>query len=156
MIQSQIEAIIYEYSETVYRLAYSQTHSKSDADDIYQEVFLRYIKKRPNFENKTHEKAWFIRVTINCCKKMWSSAWFRKVVPITEDIPFIPEEYHDLHRQLEKLPKKYRIVMHLYYYEDMSSEEIASMLSLKPSTVRTQLTRGRNQLREILKGESLC
>lgn len=156
MVQRQTEAIVNEYSEMVYRLAYSQMHSKVDADDVYQEVFLRYIKKRPIFENKTHEKAWFIRVTINCCKKMWSSSWFKRIVPLTEDISFMPKEYQDLYRQLERLPRKYRMVIHLYYYEELSSEEIAQLLTLKPSTVRTQLTRGRKKLREILEGESLC
>ncbi len=75
-----IENVIKEYSNMVYRLAFSQTRNKSDADDIYQEVFFRYIKKNPKFETEIHRKAWFIRVTINCCKKMWLSSWFKKIV----------------------------------------------------------------------------
>ncbi|GAE90481.1 RNA polymerase sigma factor [Acetivibrio straminisolvens] len=73
-----VENVIRSYSNMVYRLAFSQTTNKSDADDIYQEVFLRYIRKRPQFETEEHRKAWFIRVTVNCCKKVWVSAWIRK------------------------------------------------------------------------------
>lgn len=77
-----IDEVIKEYSEMVYRLACSVSQSKTDADDIYQEVFLKYIVKKRIFETEEHRKAWFIRVTINFSKKFKSSAWMRKTVPL--------------------------------------------------------------------------
>lgn len=146
-----MENVIKTYSNMVYRLAFSQTRNKSDADDIYQEVFFRYIKEKPKFETEEHKKAWFLRVTINCCKKMWVSAWIRKIVPIDETIVFETPEEVNLHYELQKLPMKYRAVIHLFYYEDLSIEKISEILNQKPSTIRTQLTRARYKLKEILK-----
>lgn len=146
-----LETVIKAYSNMVYRLAFSQTRNKSSADDIYQEVFFRYIKKTPQFETENHRKAWLIRVTINCCKKMWTSSWRKKIVPLDETIVFETKEETNLHYELQKLPVKYRAVIHLFYYEDLSIEEISETLNQKPSTVRTQLTRARYKLKEILK-----
>lgn len=70
-----IDKIVADYSDLVYQLAYAQMRNKNDADDIYQEVFLRYIRKKPVLKNEEHEKAWFIRVTINCCRNLWSTAF---------------------------------------------------------------------------------
>ena len=141
------------YADLVYRLAFARTGTKYDADDVFQEVFLRYIKKQPVFGNEEHRKAWFIRVTINCSKKLWNSAWKRKVGPLTETIPFETKEDMDLSGELRRLPPKYREVIHLFYYEDMSLEEISQALNRKNSTVRTQLTRARALLRTVLKEE---
>ncbi|MDU5080493.1 sigma-70 family RNA polymerase sigma factor [uncultured Tissierella sp.] len=150
-IDESIDNIVNTYSNMVYRLAFSQTRNKSDADDIFQEVFLRYIKNKPNFETEEHRKAWLIRVTINCAKKLWASSWAKKTQPLDDEIAFETEEDNNLHYELKKLPIKYRTVIHLFYYEDLSIEEISHILKQKPSTVRTQLTRGRRKLKEILK-----
>lgn len=147
------ERVIRFYADLVYRLAFARTGTKYDADDVFQEVFLRYIKKQPVFGNEEHRKAWFIRVTINCSKKLWNSAWKRKVGPLTETIPFETKEDMDLSGELRRLPPKYREVIHLFYYEDMSLEEISQALNRKNSTVRTQLTRARALLRTVLKEE---
>ncbi len=146
-----MDNVIKAYSNMVYRLAFSQTRNKSDADDIYQEVFFRYIRKKPQFETEEHRKAWLIRVTVNCCKKMWISSWRKKIVPLDETIIFEMEEETNIHYELQKLPLKYRAVIHLFYYEDLSIEEISESLNQKPSTIRTQLTRARYKLKEILK-----
>lgn len=150
-----IESVIRKYSDMVYRLAFSQTRVKSDADDIFQEVFLRYIRKNPEFESEEHRKAWLIRVTINCCKKLWLSSWKRKIMPLEDTISFEMQEEADLYYALEKLPCKYRIVIHLFYYEDLSVQQISEVLNIKQSTIRGQLTRARTKLKENLKGE-LC
>jgi RNA polymerase sigma-70 factor (ECF subfamily) len=142
-----MENVIKVYSNMVYRLAFSHTRSKSYADDIYQEVFFRYIRKKPQFETEKHRKAWFIRVTINCCKKMWASSWIKKIVPLDEPIIFEMKEENNLHYELQKLPIKYRSLLHLFYYEDLSIEEISETLNRKPSTIRTQLTRARYKLK---------
>lgn len=123
-----LENVIKNYSNMVYKLAFSQTRNKYDADDIFQEVFLRYMSKKPTFHTEEHRKAWFIRVTINCCKKIWTSSWYKKTVPLDETIVFEMEEENYLHKELQKLPIKYRAVIHLFYYEDLSIEEISNIL----------------------------
>lgn len=130
------EKIIRLYSNTVYRLAFAKTRNKADADDIYQEVMMRYIRKKPHFESEEHRKAWFLRVTINCTKKLWSSAFRRYTEAFAEEMVFETKEENDLSDYLQKLPEKYRVVIHLFYYEDMSIEQISGLLSRNPSTVR--------------------
>ncbi len=107
------EKVIKYYADMVYRLAFARTGTKYDADEVFQEVFMRYIKKQPVFENEEHRKAWLIRVTINCSKKLWNSVWKRKVVPLAKTIPFETKEDIDLYNELQQLPKKYREVIHL-------------------------------------------
>jgi RNA polymerase sigma-70 factor (ECF subfamily) len=145
------EKVIKFYADMVYRLAFARTGTKYDADEVFQEVFIRYIKKQPIFENEEHRKAWLIRVTINCSQKLWNSIWRRKIVPWAETIPFEAKEDIDLYNELRQLPPKYREVIHLFYYEDMSLEEISQALNRKNSTVRTQLTRARALLKHMLK-----
>ncbi len=148
-----VEEVINEYSSTVYKLAYARTRNKSDAEDVFQEVFLRYIRKHRTFESKEHEKAWFIRVTINCCKDIWGSL-FRKHTQPLEECMVVSEidEVNQLEQFLLDLPEDYRIVIHLFYYEDMSTSQISKILHKKESTVRVQLTRGRRLLKEIIEG----
>lgn len=149
-----LRQVIEEYKFTVYRLAYSLVKDPYDADDIYQEVFLKYLKKKPVFHSKEHEKAWFMRVTVNACKNFWKSAWQSRVEGIGEQdfSAYQPqEESEGLIETVKMLPEKYRVVIHLFYYEELSVEEIGHVLKRKPSTVRTQLTRARSLLKEILK-----
>lgn len=149
----ETEASILRYSSMVYRLAFARTGSKADADDIYQEVFLRFIQADGKFESEEHKKAWLIRVTINCTKKLWASAWFRHTEGLNDEIVFETREDIGLWQELGRLPQKYRTVIHLFYYEELSIEQISAILRQKPSTVRTQLTRARYLLRDILKEE---
>ena len=152
LTREQMEAVVERYSGTVYKLAFSQTRSRSDADDVYQEVFLRYVRRRPDFESGEHEKAWFLRVTLNCCKKLWGAPWRRHDVPLEEDLPADAPERHYLMEELKKLPKKYGAVLHLFYWEDMTAEEIGRLLGLRPGSVRSRLSRGRELLRDQMKG----
>lgn len=149
--------MIDKYSDTVYRMAYSMLKNRYDADDIHQEVFIRYIRKKPKFENAEHEKAWFLRVTVNLCKNLWKTAWRQRVTDLGEDIienTEIPQEQDQesdgIIDIVKTLPQKYRIVIHLFYYEELSVEEISQILRMKPSTVRTQLTRARVKLKVLL------
>ena len=153
MDETTIEQLVQRYGGTVYRLAYAQTRSRHDADDIFQEVFLRVAQHRPVFDSDAHAKAWLLRVTLNCLKSHWRAAWRRHDVPLDERIPFPAPEERALDDALRQLAPKYRAAVHLYYYEGYSAEEIARMTGKKPSTIRTRLTRARAQLREILKGE---
>ena len=143
-----------KYSNMVYRLAYFYTNSKYDADDIYQDVFFKYLQNKKQFENEEHKKAWLIKVTINSCKKLWLSSWKRKITSLNDDeIKFEMEEDIGLYNEIKKLPKKYRAVLHLFYYEQYSIKDISKILNQKESTIRTWLTRARKLLKNQIKEE---
>lgn len=153
-----IDSVISLYSDMVYRLAFSHTGSKSDADDIFQEVFLKLIDCTTPFQSEEHRKAWLIRVTINCCNQLWRSAWRRRTVPLDH----LPEESEEtifpqesaLFCALQKLPAKDRDLIHLFYYEQLSVREITSILSQRESTIRSRLTRIRQKLKSILEEDN--
>lgn len=148
-----IENVIRHYSQTVYRLAFARVGNKYDADEVFQEVFLRYVRKNPKFNDEEHRKAWLIKVTVNCSKTLMSSMWYSKTQELDETLAIEDENDINLYYELQKLPVKYREVIHLYYYEDMSVEQIANVLERKNSTVRTQLTRARAMLKDFMKEE---
>ena len=140
------------YGTMVYRLAYAQLRSRHDADDVFQEVFLRYHRAAPPFESEEHRKAWLLRVTANCSKSLAASPWRKRSVPL-EVYSYSQPEDSGLDAALAQLPSKYRAVIHLYYYEGYGTEETARILGRKPSTVRAQLTRARHILARLLKEE---
>lgn len=148
-----INDILAKYSNMVYRLALSRTKNISDAEDILQEVFLRFINNRIEFENEEHRKAWLIRVTVNCSNKLLKSAWFRRTVPLEEELKFESKEKSDIYYAVLELPLKYRTVIHLFYYEDLSIAQISRILAVKESTIKSQLSRARQLLKVKLKGE---
>lgn len=154
MLQMTLEQVVRAYADTVYRLAYAQTRSPSDADDVFQDVFLRYAEKAPVFQSEEHRKAWLLRVTINRCKSHFRSNWLRRIVPMeAAACAAAPApEAHPLDEALARLPAKYRTVVHLYYYENYTAAEIGEVTGQTASTVRSQLTRARAMLRELLEG----
>ena len=142
-----------KYFNTVYRLALNQMKDKELAEDVTQDVFIKYINLEKDFESEEHVKAWLIRVTINMCKNIFNAAWFKKSAPLEEDIAY--EEKEDMshvYEAVQGLPKKYKAVIHLFYYEDMSITSIASCLGEKESTIKSQLHRAREILKKTLKG----
>lgn len=149
----QINDVLTRYSNMVYRLALSRTRNIADAEDILQEVFLRLIHKKPQFENEEHRKAWLIRVTVNCSSKLLTSAWFRRTVPLEEELKFQTREKSDVYYAVIELPLKYRTVIHLYHYEDMSISQISDVLAIKESTIKSLLLRARQMLKTKLKGD---
>lgn len=146
------DLIIEKYSSLIYRVALNQLRNRTDADDIFQEVFLRYFKKKHSFSSDEHEKAWFIRVTINLCKTYRTTAFarYRADFEECEDITFEFPEESLLHIAISGLPIKYSGVIHLFYFEGYQTDEIAKVLKVLPSTVRTRLSRGRKMLKESL------
>lgn len=147
-------SIIEKYFNLVYKLAVSQTGDIHNAEDITDEVFLKYMKCDKNFENEEHIKAWLIRVTINSSKSLFSSSWFKKTVPLEDTVPVeMPEDESEVYGAVLKLPQKYRAVIHLFYYEDYSTAQIAKALNTKETTVRSQLSRARDMLKNLLKGD---
>lgn len=152
-LQAETDRIVDTYSDMVYKLTYAQVRNKNDADDIYQEVFLRYVRKKPAFESTENEKAWFIRVTVNCCKNFWNTPFRKRTQSLEDNIVFQSEEESYLKPLVEQLPEAYRAVVHLFYYEDMAVSEISKVLGRKEATVRVQLMRSRKLLRDILEGD---
>ena len=147
-----IEIILEKYGTTIYNIAYYYAKNKYDADDILQNVCLKLYKRQPVFKSDEHEKAYIIRTAINTSKSHIKSSWFKRIIisdkeMLCYDTIEIDEE-KDLYYKLEKLPPKYRIVIHLFYYEDMSIEEIAKTLNKSKSAVKTQLHRARKLLKE--------
>lgn len=147
-----INSALEMYANTVYRLAFSRTKSSYDAEDILQEVFIKYIKSDIEFYSEEHRKAWIIKVTINCSKNLLTSAWFRRTTSLEDNIVVNIEEKSEVYKYILDLPNKYRTVIHLFYYEDMATANIAVVLNIKESTVRSQLHRARNILKEKMKG----
>ncbi len=163
MTKEYIQERIDLYSDMLYKIAYLQLKNSEDAKDIVQEVFYQYIKSEKEFESGEHEKAWLIKVTLNQCKKLWRSAWFRHTEGLPkQDLPsenrleaevIEKERRRDLAKEVWRLPRKYREVIHLFYFEEMSVKEICEATGRRTSTVTSQLTRGRELLKKRLKEE---
>ena len=147
------ETAMDRWGPTVYRMACALTHSRCDAEDIFQEVFLRYHRAAPAFQSEEHRKAWLLTVTANCAKSLLRSPWRRRTVPLEDVYTCASPEESAVEEALARLPAKYRAVIHLFYYEGYGTEEIARLLGRQPSTVRSQLTRARQRLAELLKEE---
>lgn len=157
----QIEYILQQYSKMMYQLAYARTKSEADAEDLLQEVFLQYLKSNVQFNSDEHCKAWLIRTTVNCSKNLLTSAWFRKTVLLNNPLEHSLESADgipgkgksEVFYAVLELPEKYRMVVHLFYYEDYSVAQISEILQKRESTVKTQLYRARELLKQKLKGE---
>ena len=149
---SELEEVMGRYQTMVFRLAYSYTRSRSDAQDVCQEVFLRYFCSRPPFPSEEHRRAWLLRVTVNRCKTHLTSWWVRRTVPLDDRIPMPEPEPQALDEALRQLAEKDRLVIHLFYYEECSTREIARLMRTTEGAIRTRLTRARQRLGDILKG----
>ena len=144
--------IIDIYGDKVLRLAYSYVHNMSDAEDILQDTLIQYIKAAPSFENDEHEKAWILRVAANISKNKIKYNNYRETDELMEEL--VAEDEEDLSfvwDAVKQLPEKYREVIHLFYEEGYSTAEIAKVLDRKEATVRSDLLRGREKLKIILK-----
>lgn len=152
MDREEAAHLVERYGTMVYRLAYARTGSREDAEDITQETFLRLVRAAPDFREEEHCKAWLLRVAANCAGDLHRSPWRRRVVPLEEAGKMsAPElESGDMGEVLLALPEDYRVVVHLYYYEEMSTEEIAHVLGKRKGSIRTRLSRARKRLRQIL------
>lgn len=138
-----------EYKNDVYRLALSFTKSPAEAEDVCQTVFLKLLEN-PNI-TKGKEKAWLMQVTVNRCKSLLRSAWYKKTAPIDETVEAPEVQSDSVLPAVMSLEPNYRVVVYLFYYEGYSTEEIARLLRISRSAVTTRLSRARALLREILK-----
>jgi len=147
-------SIVEKYFDTVYRLALSQAKDSHRADDILQEVFLRYMKVCKKMESEEHVKATLLRITVNYSNSFKNSAHNKRDTQLDEDIPYT-DKIND-GSVLEKvlaLPDKYRTVIHLYYYCGYSVNEISKITGNNPATVKTHMKRARNLLKIDLEEE---
>lgn len=153
----EMDSILDRYQDMVYGLALARTGSRTDADDVFQEVFLAYYQSGKVFRDEEHRKAWLLRTTINQSRRVTSSSWRQKTVPLSEreDVPvqFQEPEENEVWTALQSLAEDYRLPIYLFYFQELSTQEIAKILAIRPGAVRMRLTRGREQLREKLKGE---
>ena len=153
--QETVKAIE-RYSDTVRRLCVIHLKNDADTEDIFQTVFLKYVLSSVSFENDEHEKAWFIRVTINACKDLLRS-FFRGHTVSLDEVPEqpaeLPPDYRDVWDAVFSLPQNYRDVGYLQYFEDYTAPQISRILGKNVNTVYTLLTRSKRMLREKLGGE---
>ena len=151
MTQEQRTQVVERWGDMVYRLALARTASVPDAEDVFQEVFLRYFRHEERFHNDEYRKAWLIRCTVNRCKSLLASPWRRRIVPLeTAEEVGVEDDYREVYSAVLTLPRKYRAVIHLHYFEGLSVAEMAQTLNVPEGTVKSQLSRGRALLREIL------
>ncbi len=162
------EQVMKFYMPMVYRIAFARLGSPHEAEDITQEVFLKYFRADIQYNNEEHRKAWLIRCAINCTKTLVTSAWFRhrasdeglENMESMEENGDIPGSDGDIDRieqknavmsAVMKLPEKYRTVIHLFYFEDMSVAQISKATGIREATVKSQLSRARDMLKPMLK-----
>ncbi len=157
------------YTPTVYGIAFTRLRNAADAEDVAQDVFLRYFKADITYESEEHRKAWLIRCTLNRTNSFASSSQFRhrlenksydelaeNEIPSANTVETLAERSERKTAVLNAvmaLPPKYRTVIHLFCFEDMSTADIAKVLGIREPTVRSQLTRARERLKTLLKGE---
>lgn len=157
-MRSEKEAVraIEAYSDTVRRICMLHLKSYSDTEDIFQTVFLKYLTYRGDFQSDEHEKAWFIRVTVNACKDNLKS-FFRSRTISLEELKDVSSEVTESHGEVLSavlsLPQKYKDVVYLHYYEGYTAVEIGRILKKNENTVYTLLSRAKKILKEKLAGD---
>ena len=152
----ETEILMEKYKDHLFAVAFNICKNAADADDVVQDTFLQYHITDKQFENEQHIRAWLIRVAINKAKNINMSFWRRAKMPLEdymETLTFETPEAENLFEEVMKLPEKYRIVIHLFYYEDYSIREIAQIINATESNVKVRLTRGRRLLKQVLKEE---
>lgn len=147
------DELIAKYSDMVFRVAYARAQNIDDAQDITQDVFLKYIKANKRFNDEEHLKAWLLKVAVNTGNTFVKSAWTRHRAELNEaadEVKFMDEK-SEVYYAVKDLPEKYRVIIHLFYYEEMSIKDICKILKLGENAVKTRLHRARGLLKEKLK-----
>lgn len=161
MNQETFIHIFKTYHSLVFRVAFAEVKNHADAEDILQEVFFRYLRYQPELESSEHERAWMIRTTLNLCKDYFKNKWNSSTVGMDKvaesekvyfKLPYMEED--DTLWAVLELKERYRRPLYLFYYEDYSIKEIAQILHLSENTVKTNLRRGRQAVKELLDQEN--
>ena len=160
MTNEQYTNAVNLYGDSLFRIAYSICKNKQDAEDAVQNAYLKLYTSRVDFSSNEHMRNYLVKITVNYCKHNFIISWKQKLI-LTDN--FAGDEYYTmedkddhyiLYSAVMSLPYKYRIVLHLYYYEDYSVKEISAMISEKETTVQTRLMRARNKLKIMLQEEN--
>lgn len=156
--EQEVNSAIEAYADLVLRLCGVYLKNDADTEDIFQTVFLKYTLREAPFACAEHEKAWLIRVTVNACKDLLKSFFRSRTVPLGELPAYLPEMEPERYAVMEavwSLPRQYRDVIYLHYYEGCTAPEIARILGRNPNTVYTHLSRAKALLKESLGGVSI-
>lgn len=154
--ETEINAAVDEYADMIRRICMLHLKNYADTEDIFQTVFLKYALSSVEFENKEHEKSWLIRVTLNACKDLLKSFFRKRTVSIDQVIEQpapVPQDHRDVLEAVLSLPKKYKNVVYLYFYEGYTAPQISKILGKNVNTVYTLLTRSKKMLKTKLGGD---
>lgn len=149
---TDIESLFQQYKDDVYRLALSFTRNPQETEDVCQTVFLKLMESKVT---PGKERAWLMQVTVNQCRSLLRSSWWRRTGPLEECAQTWEPQENGVLQALMALPPKYRVVLYLHYYECLSSAEIGKLLRISQSAVTTRLSRGRQLLKDALKEEAV-
>ncbi len=157
----QFERLYAQYADDVLRMAYFYLADRHKAEDVCQDVFVKLYMHGELIE-PGKEKAWLLRVTVNCCRDLWRGAWLKRVVLGSPALDIIPaqddierrEEKAEIMRAVHKLPAQFRETILLHYYQGLGIAEIAEMLGLPEGTISSRLSRARRKLEVLLKEEA--
>ncbi|MCI8358389.1 MAG: sigma-70 family RNA polymerase sigma factor [Lachnospiraceae bacterium] len=155
-MKQSVQELAALYRNNLFAVAFNVCKNAQDAEDIVQDTFLQYYTGKNQFDSEQHIRAWLIRVAINKAKNINRSFWRRNRTSLEdymETLAFETPESENLFETVMQLPEKYRIVIHLFYYEDYAVKEIADVLKISESNVKARLSRGRELLRKVLKEE---
>ncbi|MDO6657778.1 sigma-70 family RNA polymerase sigma factor [Anaerobacillus sp. 1_MG-2023] len=158
-----VRELIDDFAEQIKRLAYTYVKNWAVADDITQEVFISCFKNIGHFRGESSYKTWLFKITVNRCKDYLKSKWFRSMVPFRGDEKvevaagldaglIQKSEEENISLKVLDLPVKYREVIILFYYEDLSIQEIFNLTGIKVETIKTRLRRAKLQLRDMYEG----
>ena len=159
MDKTSFRALAEDYQGMVYRIALNSFKNIQDAEDAVQEVMLKLYLRKESFDSREHARNWLISVTLNHCRSVWRSPWRQRVSleELTVSIPFSHPEDGELFRAVMELPEKHRVILYLFYYEDLSVREIALVLKISETAVTSRLSRARQALKkewtEVLQDE---
>lgn len=151
--KTEFEKTVDEYADILFRCAYTYCANRSDAEDAVQETFIRYLKKKPHFGDEAQKKAWLVKTTINISKDFTKSFWHKNKNALDEEITDDkdPLTECEIWEDVKTLPKKYRIIVELYFHEGYTIEEIADITGVKRSTVGDRLTKAKKLLEDLYK-----
>ncbi|MBD5456887.1 MAG: sigma-70 family RNA polymerase sigma factor [Lachnospiraceae bacterium] len=151
-----VNRVMEAYADMVRRICFIHLKNRHDTEDVFQNVYMKYLLYEGAFESAEHEKAWFVRVTINACTDWLRSLSRRKWIPLDaleEESAVLDDSSKEILEAVLKLPEKYRDAIYFFYYEGYTAGEIAKILGKKENTVYTWLSRAKGILREKLGGE---
>ena len=155
-MRQSVDEAFRKYGDRLFATAFSVCRNRADADDVVQNTFIKYHRLDLDYASEEHLRAWLLRVAVNGAKDVNASFWRRNKVSwedYMQELTFQEPGDSRLFEAVMRLPDKYRLAIHLFYYEDLAVSEIAQILRTREGTVKSQLSRGRKLLKNMLKEE---